>query len=785
MTKSNNIVTVLFSVFLCIMFALSFLDTVEIRCKTNFDYNKITTHIVKICENGPHSISDTQENLSVMEYIISQIKECGVVCENTTDKPAYLLQNFEFLPRGTQSYNLNNIIVHIPANSSSPSNEAVMIMAHYDSVECGEGACDDASACSVMLEAIRYYLNIMNNGYIISNDLVFCFTNGEEEGRQGSKAFIKDFDRFGDITKRIKFAINIDAGGTSGTQIMYETSENNYNTIKLFSEVNENLFTSSAAVGIYNTMSNNSDFSSFKDIYQGVNIANTCGGENYHTQNDNPENISEISVSQQAKIIDDLIRKLADYDLDTLYESDDSAIFFSYLNIGTIFYSHTTAIVFAAIGMVLLIANIILSTANCKEKIIKKAFRSLISIIASLFFTAAAAYGCYYLFQIIAILTGTIDILAFGQIEFCNTVLNIGIVFLVIAVTSLVSYLSCKIFKLTRRDLICTFAYVHTAIGIVMSFVLVEESYVFIFSGIMLMINELIVTCSKKSSISQYHFELLVMGLYMPLCVPVVFVTQSIGLGKSFITGILWVLAIFPVGINIVPLCRYFSLRTVIRILKKKELILSSKRGFLYVFAVPMMIFLSVSLTTPSPNSCLSQKHTESPIIDDSLNYEIWYGQSDHISPEKKYVYRIYDIYAYNALKKYVPGLKRTEDFYECRAPKKDIGLSILSHADKNKLTITKADEKSKIYVYFMNATAKSFSIDDGKEIRNIDFNEHGFGFFTFRSNCTVTINDGSAYIQYNELIRDFKPIIPESYKAGRDRFHFNLMLENEYFLSE
>ena len=73
-------------------------------------------------------------------------------------------------------------------------------------------------------------------------------------------------------------------------------------------------------------MPNSTDFTSFKEYYQGLNMANTSGGENYHTQEDNLENLGMSYLSQQADIVDRLIDKLGNYQLDSLYESDESAI---------------------------------------------------------------------------------------------------------------------------------------------------------------------------------------------------------------------------------------------------------------------------------------------------------------------------------------------------------------------------------------------------------------------------------------------------------------------------
>ena len=76
-----------------------------------------------------------------------------------------------------------------------------------------------------MLEAIDYFTARMAEGYTLNNDLVFAFVNGEEFGLYGSKAFMgldgePAFAGFDDITERIRFGVNLESRGTSGTVII-------------------------------------------------------------------------------------------------------------------------------------------------------------------------------------------------------------------------------------------------------------------------------------------------------------------------------------------------------------------------------------------------------------------------------------------------------------------------------------------------------------------------------------------------------------------------------------
>ncbi len=771
MEKTRKILCIAFSLLLCLSFVLSFVDTNELPTTSDFNHDNIYSHIDKICEVGPHSILNKDENKQVQEYIISQLEGLGIVNSNTTDSPAYLVQGYYTASRRYQSFYLENVIVHIPANAPEKTNQAVMTMAHFDSVATGQGAADDAMACSTMLEAIRYYLDRMNNGYTIANDLVFCFVNGEEYGLFGSEAFMNKFTGFDNLTKRINFAINLESRGTSGTQIMFETAENNYNTVKLFGEVNNNVYTCSIATMIYNEMPNGTDFSNYKEFYQGVNMANIGEGENYHTQNDNPGNIRESCLTQQAQIVNNLLDKLGSYDLDLLYEAEENAIFFSYLNIGDVVYNHAFSVVLAVIGILLLAANIVLSFVNKKKNLVKS-LKAVLTIIIGLALTAGVTYGCYYLFQLIAAVSGNIDFHLIGDISFSNTAISIGIAVLALGITTLAAHFGCRLFKIQPGDIRRVFSYIHIFLGIVLTFVLPDASYLFIFSGLMLMINEIVITV--KPDVEKYHFELLAEALYMPVVIPIIAIaTAALGLEMAYLFGLLFALTIFGISSCIAPVCGYFSANAIVR--KDKSKPVAGWVGALHIIGASLAIFLCVSLSPYSVHSDLGGGF--SLMDDDALIYST--------DGESHYNYCVYDLSAYKALKKYCPEMEFVEYEYGYLAETERLGLDISSliTSEGKKIDIKRAHEDSKISLTFMDATAKSFTIDNGTIAQTVEIPESGYAHILIHSDCTVTVNGGTANAFIAEYIVDYPPLIPENYNPA-EKLHFNLWINKSFELA-
>ena len=755
MNQNVKLIRGILLVALCAMMLLSIADTQEIRRETNFNQENILTHIEHLTANGPRSIFDMEENRMAVQYITDTLDGWGLIREDTTRVPAYLVHSYVGEESRYQNFYLDNVIVHIPANAAKPTGEAQMFMAHIDSVPMGDGASDDGVPVSVMLEAIRYYLDRMEQGFTMANDLVFCFVNGEEFGLIGSHAFMNQFQGFHDVVKRIRFGTNLESRGTDGTLIMFETADNNYNTVKLFAEVNENVFTSSVATMVYSMMPNGTDFSNFKDVYQGLNMANIDGGQNYHTQNDHLENVGMSYLSQQAQMVDSLIEKLANQDLDALDHTDQAAVFFSYLNLGTVVYHRTQALLLALVLAALMVVNVLV---NRKKHQTKETMKALGMVVLTLAAAALVTWICYYLFQYVAVLLGTIDIHMVGTITYANAWITVAIGLLALAVSVLVVYLANRFLGVTGRGFQRCFAYLHGVLGVVLTIVLPDASYLFVFSGLMLMANELLV--SLNSQWKQFHLELLAVALYMPIIMPILTLAMTaLGMTNAPVFGLVFVLGIFPLGVAITPW-------------------LVGKKGFPLVGVVVMagaaaLILVAVCMGKPNASVNLQGKQNIIKLpYDDALVYVV-----DGDTTE----YRIYDLNAYPYVKAYADEMTFNGEYYAVPGVV-DVENEILTTAEKNVLTVTRSHAEALVYVTFSEIQADSFTVSDGISEKTYEFDGSETRLITLHADCTVTLNGGSAWVEYREVIRDHEDLMP---KSNRENLHFNLWMLNTYTLAQ
>lgn len=124
------------------------------------------------------------------------------------------------------------------------------------------------------------------------NGIKILFTDGEEYGLLGAKQAVNESEIF----EGVRYLINIEARGTKGPAVMFETSPNNAAIMDLFKK-SEHPFSYSITPEIYRLLPNGSDFTIFlQHDLPGINISVWDGLENYHTPNDNPDHLSDASL---------------------------------------------------------------------------------------------------------------------------------------------------------------------------------------------------------------------------------------------------------------------------------------------------------------------------------------------------------------------------------------------------------------------------------------------------------------------------------------------------------
>ncbi|WP_442934254.1 M28 family peptidase [Micromonospora sp. CPCC 205539] len=212
---------------------------------------------------------------------------------------------------------VRNVVARLPGTDSTGR---VFLVAHYDSVQTGPGGNDDAAGTSTILEVAR----ALAAGPRPRNDIVFVLTDAEEACLCGAAAFAGSHPLAADGG----VVLNLEARGSTGPVIMFETSRNNAKLVDIFGRAAPHPVGTSFAVEIYRALPNDTDFTAFLDKkFVGLNSAYIDGGAIYHTPLDTPAAMNRGSLQQHGDNALGLAREFGRTDLTDLTAGNDATYF--------------------------------------------------------------------------------------------------------------------------------------------------------------------------------------------------------------------------------------------------------------------------------------------------------------------------------------------------------------------------------------------------------------------------------------------------------------------------
>jgi TPR repeat protein len=281
-----------------------------------------------------HPIGSSEHD-SVRDYIISELAKNGLT--------AQVQRTISVNAQRGLAARVQNILARVYGKSHD---DAVLLVAHYDSVPTGEGAADDGAGVAALLETAR----ALQHGPELNRDVVFLFSDGEEEGLFGARAFVAQHP----WAKNIGVVLNFEARGTGGPVVMFETSTPNSSLVREFGAAAKQPVASSLTYEIYKRLPNDTDFTVFRRAgFAGLNFAFIRHFAFYHTELDNPRDLALGSLQQEGENMLALARRFADA---PPRSGGGNAVYFDVLGIILVDYSIATAYMLLAATVGLLLA---------------------------------------------------------------------------------------------------------------------------------------------------------------------------------------------------------------------------------------------------------------------------------------------------------------------------------------------------------------------------------------------------------------------------------------------
>lgn len=279
-----------------------------------FSAERAFTHVQAIAAET--HVAGSPANDRVRGYVERALRDLGLATE-VQDAIGTEAGELSGAASGAALARVRNVVAHLPGTASTGR---VFLVAHYDSVQTGPGGNDNAAGAAAILEAAR----ALTAGPRPRNDVVFVLTDAEEACLCGAAAFASRHPLAADGG----VVVNLEARGSSGPVIMFETSRRNAALVAAFARSAPHPIGTSFAVEVYRLLPNDTDFTAFLDKgFAGLNSAYIDGGALYHTPLDTPANVDRGSLQQHGANALGLAREFGAADLSKMTAGGDATYF--------------------------------------------------------------------------------------------------------------------------------------------------------------------------------------------------------------------------------------------------------------------------------------------------------------------------------------------------------------------------------------------------------------------------------------------------------------------------
>lgn len=252
-------------------------------------------------EQVPHPV-DSKANQQVANRLITQLRAMGY--QEEVQETEICRDSRNGWARCTL---VRNIIVHIAGKENN--HNGILISAHYDSVPASAGGSDAGAAVGTLIEIAR----LLRLEQRPKNSIVLLFNEGEEFGLFGAHAFMN----WHPLAQELKLALNIEARGSTGQSVMFETGEDSGWLVKHYANSTPSPLASSLFYEVYKFLPNDTDLTVFKSHgLQGLNFAHAEQEPHYHTTLDNLETLNKGSLQHHGDNVWGVLKQIKDRDLE-------------------------------------------------------------------------------------------------------------------------------------------------------------------------------------------------------------------------------------------------------------------------------------------------------------------------------------------------------------------------------------------------------------------------------------------------------------------------------------
>ena len=267
-----------------------------------FRVDNARAHLDRLTNAGPRP-TGSSANAAARAYLVDQLRLYGFDVRTQT------------VDASRPEYGRTMRVTNIVATRAGSRQDAIALVAHYDSVPIAPGAMDDGIGTAVALEAAR----LLAAAPALRHTLVVLLTDGEEFGLMGAVGAMNDAE----LRARLKGYVNLESTGSTGPAILFESGPGNEALIRAWANGAPRPHGASFALEIYKRLPNDTDFTILKAAgIPGLNMAPVGNSHAYHTSRDTADRVASDtllhmgeSVVTTMRAMDALDRLKADRDV--------------------------------------------------------------------------------------------------------------------------------------------------------------------------------------------------------------------------------------------------------------------------------------------------------------------------------------------------------------------------------------------------------------------------------------------------------------------------------------
>jgi beta-glucosidase len=279
-----------------------------------------------IPDDQPHP-RGSEEQTALQNRLVQILEELNLEPE--------LQESWTCSPQGPCG-DVRNILVHFPGESR----QIVLFSAHTDSTEDSPGAGDNGQGVAILVELARQLRDKE-----LENSVTLLFTDGEEDGRLGSIAFVESHP----LAARVAVAVNLEARGQSGRSSLFRTAGEDAWLIDLYASHAPDPFSSSVHQVVFEAMPHYTDLATWESFgIPGVDFAFIEQPEAYHSPLDTVDRLDPRSVQSQGDNALAMLEGLSEADLS--HPPRGHAAWFDVMGLGVVHWPRSWTFWLALLG---------------------------------------------------------------------------------------------------------------------------------------------------------------------------------------------------------------------------------------------------------------------------------------------------------------------------------------------------------------------------------------------------------------------------------------------------